>query len=166
MSAAVGGASEPALSDDDAHPASASARISGAGRNMPGLSAKSGELAQRLESFEGAAAGRGRRNGEEIADIQQDFEHELVTLEGIIEVPHAGFGVRRLGLIVGFTIDGFEIREDSVAGSHCLWSVWEWSSLPQDPAGRSRDEDRRGRAHYGRGAWQAWLSLHARCHRG
>src|SRR3954449_5981673 len=77
-----------------------------------------GEATNGVELLEGAAAGGGRRDREEVADVEQDLEHQLVALVSAVELGHAAAIARGLGPVVGLAVDGLEVGEDALTGTH------------------------------------------------
>ena len=64
--------------------------------------------------------GGGRCDREEVADVEQDLQHQLVPHVGAVQVDHAALIGRQFCAFVGFAVDGFEVGQDSVAGAHPL----------------------------------------------
>src|SRR4029077_12618253 len=50
--------------------------------------------------------------GEEVADVEQDLQHELVSHVCIVELDHPGREALSAGALVGFAIDRFQILEN------------------------------------------------------
>ena len=74
-----------------------------------------GEVVQLLHR---AAGGTALRLAEQVADVEQDLHHQLVSHVGGVELFHAPDQAFGLGPVVGLAIDGFEIGEDAVTGAH------------------------------------------------
>src|SRR5262245_7739010 len=93
-----------------------------AGRRMASGSmnilAKFGEPADGLELLQGAAARCRGGHRKEVADVEQDLQHELVAHVGALEVDHPTVVAGRPGAVVGFAVDRLEVGKDAVAGAH------------------------------------------------
>src|SRR5882672_7143303 len=84
------------------------------GRLTAHLLPESGDATDRLEGADGIGSGRARRSGdsERIADVEQDFEQQLLALIRGVEIGHEPRVGRLLGAIVRFAVHGVEIVED------------------------------------------------------
>src|SRR5207249_2849860 len=86
------------------------------------LSAQSSETSDGLELFQRAPA-RGRGGDrEQIADIEQDLQHQLVPHVGALEIDHASGVLGCLGAVVRFAVDRLEIGEDAFTRAHAVES--------------------------------------------
>src|SRR5438270_270501 len=74
------------------------------------------ERGDRLGRRRLVAAGRSRGR-ERVADVQQDFQQELLAMVGGVEIGHAGLVAGGIGALIGVAVDRFEILQDTVAGS-------------------------------------------------
>src|SRR6185369_14394068 len=84
------------------------------------LLAQFGDAANRVERGHGISARclrcrGGSGSSEPIADVQQDFEQQLLALVGGVEVRHATFVARFFCAVVGFSIDSVQIVENLLA---------------------------------------------------
>ena len=61
-----------------------------------------------------------RRNRKEVANIEQDLEHQLVAHIGVVEIGHPLLVGAFLGAIEGLAVDAFEVLEDAFAGAHLV----------------------------------------------
>src|SRR3954469_22769017 len=103
-----------------------------------GISAKPGEPADGFELLQGAAAGGRRSHREEVPDVEQDLQHELVAHVGALEIDHPGLVAGRVGPVVGFPVDRFEVGEDAVAGGHGR----RWLEFGERAGERGRAKDK------------------------
>src|SRR5688500_12402228 len=119
-SAAGGGEmsrSRPASEQPAARRARAAARTKRS--VMECLSAQLGETAECLELLERGPARRGgRRHRKEVADVEEDLQHELVAHVGPVELRHARVLAAGPGTIVGLAVDRLQIGQYAVAGAH------------------------------------------------
>src|SRR5581483_6098363 len=58
------------------------------------------------------------RPGQEIPDVEQHLHHELVAHVGALEIGHPGPLARRLGALERLAVDGLQVGQDAVAGTH------------------------------------------------
>ena len=78
------------------------------------------QATEAFEGLEGGGAGLagGRSHGKEVADVEEDLEHELVAHVCVLQFGHADGLAVRGGAVVGIPVDGFEILKDSFASAH------------------------------------------------
>src|SRR6266540_161355 len=106
--------------------------VASCGRLTAHLLPESSDATDRLEGPDGIRTSSARRagggHGERIANVEQDFEQQLLALIRGVEIGHEPRVRRLLRAIVGFAIHGVEIVED------LLTLTWHGAEATPPPA--------------------------------
>ena len=74
--------------------------------------------ASSFSSAEPALRGRGGRHRKEVADVEEDFEHQLIAHVCRVELLDPVLVAGGAGPFVCFAVEGFEVAKDSVTCAH------------------------------------------------
>src|SRR5512134_478811 len=92
------------------------ARSAGAAETQPvAARSRTGSATRERVGIAASATRRERARGQEVANVEQDFQHQLVALISGIQLFHAACLVVRLGPGILLAVGGFEIGQDLVA---------------------------------------------------